>query len=204
MATSAVTISNLALSRLGQDANIASLDPPEGSANAELCAQFYPIALDTLLEMHPWKFAVRRTQPALRDDLANGAWAYPYQEPNGCVRVLGVLADGYTSDQDAQAFETESDADGNGIILTNTEDATVRYIARVTNPAKFTPLFVEALSWLLASMVAGPIIKGETGAAEGIRTYQAFLAMYARASGSSANQMKKRLEHTPDWIAARG
>ena len=57
---SEVEICNLALSHLGDTATVASSDPPEGSAQAEHCARFYPIARDALLEMQNWKFATRR------------------------------------------------------------------------------------------------------------------------------------------------
>ena len=42
-----VDICNLALAHLGDDATIASIKPPEGSAQAEKSARFYPIARDT-------------------------------------------------------------------------------------------------------------------------------------------------------------
>ena len=44
-----VDICNLALAHLGDDATIASLNPPEGSAQAEKAARFYPIARNSLL-----------------------------------------------------------------------------------------------------------------------------------------------------------
>jgi hypothetical protein len=202
--TTEVDVSNLALSRLGDSATIASLD--ESSRQADHCRRFLPIARDTLLELHAWKFAVKRVVPALRDDLANTSWGYVYEEPTNLIRVLSVLPEGYTSDSDgsAVAFDTESSADDKGLILTNTPNATIRAIFRVTNPNRFTPLFTEALAWLLASYVAGPLIKGETGAAEAVRCWQAFLGMYGRATGSSAGQAHKTLQHTAPWIAARG
>ena len=55
-----VDICNLALAHLGDDATIASIKPPEGSAQAEKAARFYPIARDTLLDMHTWNFAMKR------------------------------------------------------------------------------------------------------------------------------------------------
>jgi len=205
MATNNVDLANLALAHLGDDATVSALDPPEGSAQAEHCARFLPIARDTLLELHAWKFATRRAQPALREDMANSAWRYVYQEPNGLIRVLAVLPEGYMRDSDGGAaeFDCESDDDGNGLILTNTPNATIRYVAQVSDPARYTPLFVEALAWLLASYVAGPLIKGETGAAEAVRCWNAFQLMFARATGSSASQARKRLEHTPTWLAGR-
>lgn len=205
MATTAVDIANLALSHLGDDATVSQIDPPEGSVQAEHCARFLPIARNTLLELHPWKFAVRRVQPALRADQASSAWRYVYQEPNGLIRVLAVLPLGYTRDSDGAAVEysTESDSNGAGLILTNTPSATIRGIFSVEDPARFTPLFTEALGWLLASYVAGPLLKGETGASMAKDCWQAFLGMYARASGSSANQAHLKLQHVAPWVADR-
>ena len=57
---SEVDICNLALAHLGDSATVASINPPEGSAQAEMCQRFYPIARDSLLEMHNWGFATRR------------------------------------------------------------------------------------------------------------------------------------------------
>jgi len=57
---SIVDICNLALSHLGDSATVSSIDPPEGSAQADLCARFFPIALASLLEAHSWGFATRR------------------------------------------------------------------------------------------------------------------------------------------------
>ena len=48
---SEVDICNLALGHLGDNATVASLNPPEGSVQAQHCARFYPIARDALLEM---------------------------------------------------------------------------------------------------------------------------------------------------------
>jgi hypothetical protein len=42
---SEVQICNLALSRIGEDGSIISLDPPEGSEHAAACAAFYQRAL---------------------------------------------------------------------------------------------------------------------------------------------------------------
>lgn len=206
MATTDVDLANLALSHLGDDATVSQLSPPEGSVQAEHCARFLPIARNTLLELHPWKFATRRATPALREDQASSAWQYVYQEPNGMIRILAVLPEGYLRDSDGSAvdFDTESDSDGNGLILTNTPNATIRGIFSVTDPARFTPLFTEALGWLLASYVAGPLIKGETGASEAVRCWQAAMQMYQLASGSSARQARKTFEHTAPWIKDRG
>jgi hypothetical protein len=50
--SSVIDICNLALSHIGQAADVSSIDPPENSIEAEYCARFYPMARDTLLEAY--------------------------------------------------------------------------------------------------------------------------------------------------------
>lgn len=202
MAT-AVDIANLALAHLGDDASIATLDPPEGSPQAEHCARFYPIARDSLLQMHAWGFATRRANPALLESTST-AWPYQYRLPSDCLKVIGVLPDGYFLDAHGDApFEVESDETG-GVLLTQTQSATLRYVARVTDPTKYPALFTEALSWLLASHIAGPMLKGDTGAAAARAAWATFLVWFSRASGMDASQARRRWEHIAPWMRDRG
>lgn len=201
--SSEVDICNLALSRLGDNATVASIDPPEGSAQAEHCARFYPIARDSLLEMHTWKFATRRATLA-ELDVETFNWEYAYVEPSGCLRVLKVLAATDLSTAESQTFETESDEDGNSLIRTDLPEAVAYYTARVTDTTKFSPLFVDALGWLLASHLAGLVIKGDQGRAEAQRCNQMFYGVVRHAMQSDANQRQIDIPHTPGWLEARG
>ena len=63
--TTPVDIANLALAHLGENGTVASIDPPEGSAQAVHLARFYPIARDALQEAYPWNFCTRRITPAI-------------------------------------------------------------------------------------------------------------------------------------------
>lgn len=199
---SEVDICNLALARLGDNATVASIDPPEGSAQAEHCVRFYAIARDSLLEMHAWKFATRRVQLA-KLTVPSWDWSFAYAEPTGALKLLGVLSATASNDDETQPYEAESDANGAAIILTNQEDASLRFVARVTDTTKFSPLFVDALAWLLASYLAGPVLKGDAGAAMSKACLQSFLLAFSNAKVSDANQRKVRPEHTPAWIAGR-
>jgi len=197
-----VEIANLALAHLGDDATVASLNPPEGSAQAEHCARFYPHARDVLLEMHDWNFATVRVQPALVADAVTGTWLYGYEGPSDAVRLLAVLAPNGQDDQ-PQDFVVETDATGRDLILTNQADAVLRYTRYVTDTAKFSVLFVDVLSLLLASYLAGPVIKGSEGRAESERLKKEASAMLAAASTSDANQRHFHPTHTASWIGAR-
>lgn len=199
---SEVDICNLALARLGDNATVASIDPPEGSAQAEHCARFYPVARDSLLEMHAWKFATRRVLLAqLTTDTWN--WSFAYAEPTGVLKLLAVLPASASGDAESQEYEAETDGNGTPIILTNQEGASLRYVAHVTDTTGFSPLFVDALAWLLASYLAGPVLKGDAGAAMAKACLQSFMLALSNAKVSDANQRKVRPEHKPDWIAGR-
>lgn len=200
---SEVDICNLALSRLGDNATVASINPPEGSAQGEHCARFYPIARDSLLESHPWKFATCR-EPLARLSHESWNWAYAYAAPVKAIRLLSILPATASNDARTQDYEMEADNNGVMLILTNVEQATVRYIARVTDPTKYSPLFVDALGWLLASHLAGPIIKGDAGAAMARSCYQSFQVVNSQALVSDSNQQQITPAHMPDWMADRG
>lgn len=221
---SEIEICNIALSHLGDVATVASIDPPEGSAQAEHCARFYPMARDSLLEAHPWSFATRRVILA---ELANSwpQWAYSYARPTDCLKVLSVLSKNASADyQQAsvwpyptndlspgamysvdmpQPYACETNDDGAPVIYTNQEDAMMRYISRVTDTTRYSYSFIMALTWSLASMLAGPIIKGDVGRAEAQRCSQFAQQWLYKAMASDAQQQKIDLSHSVGWIAGR-
>lgn len=199
---SVVDICNLALSHLGDNATLASIDPPEGSMQAEHCARFYPVARDSMLELHDWKFATRRA-PLAWLDRPSWNWQYAYAAPAQAIKFISVLPFSAGNDSETQQYETEADENGNVIILTNQEQATMRFIARVIDTTRFPPLFVDALAWLLASHLAGPIIKGKEGTAEARTCYSTFRLICSQAMTSDANQRKVTPEHKVDWMASR-
>lgn len=203
MASSDVDIVNLALSHLADRASVTSLNPPDGTVQAEHASRFYSQTRDWLLERFAWKFAKTRATLALRN-LSVGSWNYVYGEPNNCLRILGVVPGTYTDDQQTVPFETEVDSTGQGIILTDAQNAVAFYSLRITDAARFSPGFVEALSWFLAAVLAGPLVKGETGRQETQRCLQMAQLAFASATGLSAGQAKTALDFTPSGIVARG
>lgn len=204
---SVVEICNQALSHLGDSATVASIEPPEGSAQAEHCARFYPMALAALLELHNWSFATRRITLA---PLANpsSTWQYCYALPSNAISLLAVLAidatDDYSGlDYTPQPFVAETDALGNDILLTNQSTAVLRYTVLITDTTKFSPLFVEALGWLLASKLAGPVLKGATGMSAAQACTKTFVYWMGKAIDSDASDRKVIPTHQVGWMNAR-
>lgn len=195
---SEVDICNLALARLGDSASVASIDPPEGSAQAEHCARFYPIARDSALESHAWSFALRRVVlAALSTD--TWEWVYAYTLPTDVLRVLAVLPLAGASEAKTQPYSIEGDR----VIRTNQEGASLRYVARITDTTLFSPLFTDAVGWLLASHLAGSIIKGDAGVQMSRSCFQNYMALLGQARASDSNQRSVPPTHTPGWIGRR-
>lgn len=239
-----VTICNLALSHLGDTAKVTSIKPPDGSMQAQLCANFYPQARNSLLEMSAWGFALKRvalssvTNPTVNswtDDNGNaqtsaGTWLYAYAVPSDVANYIAVIPIDAVDDYEQtypsvgmnpypiypagtlpvpggssfvpQPFAIET-VSGQEIVLTNVENAVLRYSAVVTDTTLFSALFTTALSYLLASMLAGPIIKGDAGMAVGMQMMQAFSGWFGKAVASDANQRKVNVQAAPSWIRGR-
>lgn len=206
--TSDVDICNLALAHLGDEATVTSIDPPEGSIQAEHCQRYYPIARKALLEAHSWNFAKKRRDLAELDETPPESWAYVYAYPSGCVKPLKVLSPGSTDDDDSEDFVVEVSGDAT-VIYTNVEDAILVYTALVTDMTKYSALAVNALARLLASYLAGPIIKGETGikvATSHLKIYKDVDLMLAVAHDANARKKQEGNTYqnfTPSTIAAR-
>lgn len=220
---SVVDICNLALARLGDEATVSSIDPPEGSAQAEHCARFYPIARDTLLEAHQWTFCTKRATPAVID-AGIVQWQYAYAAPADLIDIISVM--NYQSSDDfsqplvidnqvlgstnsgmgtyaPQPYSLETLDDGTSVILTNQENALIRYTARITDTTKFPSQFVDALAWLLASYLAGPIMKGDVGVRMGQACYQAYIAAFRSASTNDANNQRRNINQSVSWMVNR-
>lgn len=220
---SEVDICNLALAHLGDSATVATINPPDGSAQADHCARFYPIARDALLEMHQWDFTTTRVQLALLSANATG-WAYTYAAPSNVLDLIAVLDPAAPDDYSAtiqpdtwyeppilsvgqytpQPFVAETDYTTNAdVIMTNQGNAVLRYTRRVTDPTKFSPTFVRTLSWLLAADLAGPVLKGDAGAAAAVKCSAMFEKTLAAAITADTNSRQVKPKQNVPWVSRR-
>lgn len=196
---SEVALCNIALSHLGNARRVAAIDPPDGTAEADLCATFYPVARDELLESADWSFARKREPLALLSTNDSDTWAYAYQKPADCIMPRRITTGDSTAfEQDSENFDCEGD-----VIYSNKEDAVLLYTRSITDTTKYSPSFQVSFGYLLASYLAGPIIKGEEGAKAG----QAFRkASGVGAPGSVAKDANKTFLNTkpiPSALLAR-
>ena len=218
-----IDICNLALAHLGDDATIASIKPPEGSAQAENAARFYPIARNALLETHTWNFASKRIALATTTNTLE-QWEYAYVAPADMMTPLAIISP--TAQNDYSTRMSSGDTPGGitsnysptivaghytpqqfaveGIyIYSNQENALLRYQSIVTDPSKFSPLFVITLSWHLASMLAGPIIKGDQGIAQAKRCAEMMQGYLITAKQQDSLHRDITVEHIVPWTSGR-
>ena len=200
---SVVQLCNMALSHIGSEARVSSISPPDSSVEAGYCATFYDLARTELLDPGNWAFALKRTALA---EVTNPStvWAYAYAKPSNCLRALRILLtrnlafQPHTDDRGGAAFDVEGD-----VILTNEPDAVLLYVQDVTDSTKFPASFTSALSYLLASYLAGPIIKGNEGVRVGDAMRQRAMTLADIAATASANASSAESLPQPSLLSVR-
>lgn len=194
--TSVVAICNLALSNLAKD-NIQSLD--DAGAEAKACRQFYEHTRDTLLQVYPWRFASRTVSLAeLTND--NSEWLHCYARPTDCLKIRSI---GPTRSVAAQCDAGPSPLpyDAAGIaIYSDASPVFLNYTSRLADVTKFSPLFVEALSWHLAVKLATPLTRDPKMRAD---AYQLAMATQGKAEMADANETRDTSDHESELIAGR-
>lgn len=141
--TDKAQIFNLALGKIG---DVLISDPEEGTEKGEeTCRNHYDEIRKTLLEEHDWKFASKRAALALNTTDPVYGYDYSYIKPNDCITIREL------SDLTYDWIEE----DGN--ILTDMEDAYVRYTYDCEDTTRFSPSFNQCFATLLASQVVATL-----------------------------------------------
>jgi hypothetical protein len=190
MATSVVSICNKALQRLGA-ARITSLT--EDSSNARNCNLCYEDIRDEELRAHVWNFAKKRATLAADATAPDFDYLYAFPLPSDCLRPLPpkrVALDWVIENhQGRPAILTN---DGNSIELT--------YIARITDPTVFDPLFVKALAMSMAEHMCEDITQSNSKKADAKADRKEALAI-ARRTNAMENISQEPVEDP--WLTAR-
>lgn len=199
--TSQVAICNLALSNLGKD-NISSMT--EASAEARLCNQFYDQTLRAILQGYPWMFARKTAAMAKITNDKGNRWLYAYQRPVDClkvVRVVGTLGLDYLRYDDAATKAGGHDYTIEGsVIYTGIDPAYLEYTQNFTDPTKFPPMFIDALSWALTVRLAMPLTRDPKQRADALQIAR---LMHDEAAAADANEVRNVSDTKAEWNEAR-
>lgn len=197
---STVDICNLALMHIGANTTISSLS--EQSAEARACARIFDTARDATLRDHNWNFATRHITLADIGSPPEG-WSYRYQYPNDCIKAISITqSQRNPSAQKPLSFRViaQENLDRKAIIC-NMSPATLEYVAKVTNPENFDPLFVDALSLRVASMIAFTITGKTRLRNDALNLYQDVIS---NARYIDAQEGKSQDIAEAEWITYRG
>lgn len=182
---SEVSICNKALRYLGAP-EILSLD--QSSREADLCSRHYADTRDELLESYHWNFATSLQSLARMTETPLFNYAYAYRLPTDALRVRTL--------RNGAPFMLVS----GGIVYTDARPAEAVLTVRVTDPASFPALFVEALARRLASALALPLM-GNT------RLEQIMLQRFADALDlarlADAAEEDEDIESCSSWLEVR-
>lgn len=201
-----VDICNLALLRIGSSKRLTSLT--ETSPEGQACSFLYPMKRDMALDALWWPFATRRARLALLsggtppEEAPRSGWRYVYALPTDCLSPAYLWA-GIRNPRSEQRvpFTVEMATRSQGrVLLTDAEKAELVYVVRVTEAPRFSPLFVDALAYLLASELARALKKDENLAQSLQAQWQLALA---RAGAAELSERQADVSPTPDFIAVR-
>lgn len=188
-------ICKLALSLAGERSGITSVFPSDGSAEANLCAQYYPEARDRILEAHAWDFLVRQTSLTGTTNERKD-WRYAYELPHNSSGIIG-LGEDIVSAFDTRAvkikFSVELNSASQRVLYANqAAPLTVRYKAKTADPRHFSASCIQAIAHLLASMIMRTTLKSEEGIKAGEAMEQRALQMFKAAASNDSNQTRDR------------
>lgn len=182
--TSEVEICNIALSKI-RGGTINSLTEP--SVQAQYCKLLYPTVRDTVLEDSLWGFS-RVVKPlATLSSVELFDWVNAYQYPSDCLKINRLRLNFEQFNQDSSSatyriydhnfpvpnidqykveYEVYNDPVTNTkVIGANESELRIDYVKKITDPNLFSTKLVKAISCLLGSELAVPIIGVEKGMA---------------------------------------
>jgi len=173
-ANSTVEIVNMAIVPLGARP-IAALD--EGTKAATLANEMFDTERDALLQAHEWNFAVKRrslAQDATAPTAINSDFSASFQLPADYLRVIEVSPD--------SPYKVEGRK-----ILSNETSLSVRYIAQITSPSEWSPIFKSVLAarlkWRMAYALTESVSKEKAAGEEYLRLLNEARTIDSQESG---------------------
>lgn len=199
-------IANMALSHVGAENDIESLS--EVSVEAAAVELWYDYSLQQTLEAFDWSFARKRIVLTLHGDTISttaneplaGVWGFRYKYPNDCVVVRKIQHPNAPPD-DAIPFEIELSLKGDEkTILTNAENAVAVYTFFQEAVHLFSPGFVLAFSFAIATNIAFTLT-GKLSLEKVM--FHKFVQFVGIAAANALNEAVRPPPRDADWIRNR-
>lgn len=189
-------IANLALAHIGSGKTITNVETEE-SQEAKAVRAVWDIVRDVMLRRAPWNFATGFSTPGFISSDPAPKWAKAYQLPADyvCMRVINT---GITAEADAEIPYRVVGRQ----LYSNLASITIEYTKRVEDTGLWSPDFVEAFSYRLASYIAPRLSAGDPFK-RGQLALQLFALSVGEAMGNNANEEVPEPPGESPSIAAR-
>ena len=202
---SQVQICNLALGKLAQDITITSLT--ERSKEARVFSRLWDPMRDLVLADRLWPWAIRAQRLAVDAEAPMPGWSIRFARPSDCISAIAV-----TDEQGMRVgrrlaswcdsrfvrthgieFEQAMGEQGTSLLCDHAE-AWLIYVARVEDPERYPPHFVDALACKLAEESASAIIGGNGFSNKGSlkQLYQLALSQAAAHDFNEADEDERQ------------
>lgn len=143
--TSKVDLCNMALGHMGNYGTIADIDTPETDKEATF-ALWYDVARQTFLKIVIPNFSMARKRVARLDVTSPYPFAYAYEYPQDCLKVLGIGS----VEEKQNNYTVENNRIYTDVLYS--DGLPLRYIKDVTDVSAMSPEFQVGFSWYLASV----------------------------------------------------
>lgn len=186
---------NVALRMIGSEriTGLETDDPAATEAN-----DIYSDLVEDLLRQHFWNFATKRVKlPRMTTD-PTYEFDHAYSLPSDWLRTISVHPDenGY-----GRMLYKEELVDNKNAIVTSADDVYLRYVARITDPNKWSADFRRAVSSALARDLA--IIRASSNTLQKKMDAQATRDL-SRARSTDAMGSSPERRPRGSWVARRG
>lgn len=211
---SKLNICNRALSLIGHNTLIKSLEEPYENVEARSCARWFPACFNECLAKGQWSFA--RRDEVLNDDYLTDftslPWKHTYRLPEDVGNIYS-LARAHASSK-IESIGTQRGYERFALrnidnvlhLATDLEPGfVINYQANEVELSICPPVFISGVTYLLASRLAPELVKSEIGLTMGVKFLELsnqdlVLAAYQDASQGSYSQ---RNDVIPMSIRAR-
>lgn len=196
---SEVDLLNDSLSQIGSGP-IVSID--DGSVSANHCARLYPALRDALIRSHHWNWAMTRVELAQDATPPVTEFAFSYTLPADCLKVVEFAGADLDTSTSIPLFDSHGafqyKIEGRKL-LTNYGTALVVYLARVTNPDAWDPLFYQVVATWLASKLASAITKDDRKSSELLNKAVSVLMPLAMAVDGQEGSVQPMISDSLTW-----
>ncbi len=151
-----VEICNLALANIGKPP-IQSLTDVD-SAEAIACNQVYALTLKTMLEMAEWSFANKERELVVVNGVQSTEFEFVYAYPADCLSAREIV--NVRSAKRIPFMIVTSADNSTKYIVTDQDEAVLRYTAHVTDPSLYNPTFITAFAVKLSVSLCPLLVSG--------------------------------------------